>query len=544
MFNKVNKISVAVAAALFSSAVLALAPTEPVHLEVWMSGSSSQDNGIARLIKNICVVDTDGTLDTYKDGTLTPLAATGKKHLAYFCTVDRAKISDASLSDGGGDGALAKWAAKVLADPTLPANPNVLFHKSLVHKTVGGSVLGVSPVILAEPIDAMVVNNTNCVQVPPATDHLYSCDTTTLHVSDAGVSDVNPGLFVGANAGPWPPVAPGPNSLGRIEPVTPGAALLFGIPVSLPLYRALQYVQGKIPTAGTIDDSEAAMPSLSKEEVASIMTNRVKNWNNFKVGPAPGTGLRDYYASLPGVTTDQLPFNPLVNICRRTNGSGTQAQMSAKFLNYPCTPGASAPTETSNRILGTVVYLGASSGDVDTCLDIAGTLGNAAAVPSNVATGVAGSPGNNRWAVGLQSLEKNFLVGGVYPLNYRFVKIDNVAPTLANAANGKYLDWVETTYQWRKVPVEAVPALTGDELDLVSTIANNAGKADIVRTVVNPDFVYSFGQSGYLALDATIGTNAPTYPFVATNPVTPYTHTIGGGVDNCRTPVILTTGGM
>ena len=127
-----------------------------------------------------------------------------------------------------------------------------------------------------------------------------------------------------------------------------------------------------------------------------------------------------------------------------------------------------------------------------------------------------------------------------YPLKYRFVKIDGVAPTLANAANGKYFDWVENTYQWRNATLNP---LAGDKLDIVYTIASNVGKTDIVRDVLNPSFVYSFGQSGYLALD-TNGTNAPTYPFASTNPVMPYTHTIGGGTDNCRVPVVLTTGGM
>ncbi|MBI3187422.1 MAG: hypothetical protein HYZ31_06125, partial [Gammaproteobacteria bacterium] len=115
----------------------------------------------------------------------------------------------------------------------------------------------------------------------------------------------------------------------------------------------------------------------------------------------------------------------------------------------------------------------------------------------------------------------------------------------ANAANGKYFDVVESTFQWRRAGGTGTPALqlTGDKLDIVATIAAGAGRASIVRDVMNPQFVYGFGQSGYLALD-TNGTNAPSYPFSATNPVTPYTHTNGGGLDNCRSPVLLDTAGM
>ena len=334
-------------------------------------------------------------------------------------------------------------------------------------------------------------------------------------VPTVGVSDVNPEMFVGDNvpAGFLPIDA---TAVSARLTVVPGAALVFGIPVSLPLYNALQLAQGK--TVGAID--EVNMPSLSKAEVASIMAGRVKNWNQFKAGPT-GQGLRDYVVSLGGTA----PGSNLVNICRRVNGSGTQAQMSAKFLNYPCTAGASSPTASSSALTGPVVTLNSSSGNVDTCLNTAAT--------------------NNRWAVGLQALEKNFLVAGAYPLAYRFVKIDGVAPTLANAANGKYFDVVENTFQWRRVGGASTPALqlSGDKLNLMSDIANGAGSATIVRTVMNPNFVYGFGQSGYLALD-TNGTNAPSYPFSATNPVTPYTHTVGGGLDNCRSPVLLDTAGM
>lgn len=497
-----NKVSLAVAAALVSASAFALPPSAPVDIEVFMSGASAQDNGIARLFNDICVAN---TLDTYRDGA----TATGVSHFAYFCNVDVNQVAD-----GAADGALHDW---VLTHPDTDAGtpgyqgtmPAVLFHK----RAAGGSGMGVNPVIAETAIAHMVVNAATCTA--SATPNLYGCTTTANVVSDAGVSDVNPEMFVGQNvpAGDFPVDAA---EVAAKMTVIPGAALLFGVPVSEPLYRALQLAQGK--TVGM--DDEANMPSLSKAEAASIYAGRVKNWNSFKVGPT-GQGLRDYVVALGGTA----PSSNLVNICRRVNGSGTQAQSNAKFLNYPCTAGAGAPASSGSPVLGPVITLNSSSGNVDTCLNTAAT--------------------NNRWAVGVQGLEKNFLVGGVYPLAYRFVKIDGVAPTLANAANGKYFDWVENTYQWRRAGGSGTDALelVGDKLDIVYTIASNVGRADIVRDVMNPSFVYAFGQSGYLALDSN-GTNAPSYPFSNTNPVTPYSHTIGGGLDNCRSPVLLDTAGM
>jgi len=45
--------------------------------------------------------------------------------------------------------------------------------------------------------------------------------------------------------------------------------------------------------------------------------------------------------------------------------------------------------------------------------------------------------GGARWAIGVQGLEKNANQAEAW----RFVKIDGIAPTLANVAKGKYHDW-------------------------------------------------------------------------------------------------------
>lgn len=483
-----NKLSLAVAATLVSTSAFALVPSNNVDIELFLSGATAQDNGIARLFADVCV---PGTLDTFKDFSST---GNGKKHTAYFCTVDRTQV-------------IGGFPAFEAANPGV--NPRVLLHK----RSEGGSAQGVNPVIDEAPITAMqiwndVTNATNCTLLAsPA--NTYSCTLTNAGdtvavVSDAGVSDVNPEMFVGANTPAGFDPVDAAVVAAKME-VRPAAALVFGIPVTTNLRNALQLVQGK--TVG--GETEADMPSLSKAEVASIMQGRMKNWNQFRVG---AVGLRDAVTAAGG--TAPASTN-LVRVCRRVDGSGTQAQSNAKFLNYPCTAGQVAPASSGSGVVGPVITLNSGSGDVDTCLTTAFTAG--------------------QWALGIQSTEKN----ASNSLNYRFVKIDGVAPTINNAANGKYFDWVELTYQWR---VTGALPLTGDKLNLMNTIATNAATTTIVRDVMNTGFVYSWGQGGYLAL-ATNG-NAATFPFVTTNPVMPYTHTIGGGTDNCRSPVAVLNVGM
>ena len=157
MFTKVNKVSVAVAAALFSASAFAVNPTVTPNIEIWMSGASAQDTGIAALFTDLCVT---GTTDVYKDGVVpTP---TGSNHFAYYCTVDVTQVIDSS---GVGTG-MQNWIA---GHPGV--NPNVLFHK----RAAGGSAQGVNPVSLSIQIAHMVINNNNCTETAVGS-RLWACN--------------------------------------------------------------------------------------------------------------------------------------------------------------------------------------------------------------------------------------------------------------------------------------------------------------------------------------------------------------------------------
>ncbi|WP_133718398.1 type 2 periplasmic-binding domain-containing protein [Methylocaldum gracile] len=516
---KFNRLSVAMAATALLGAgnAFALAPGAAVDIEIWASGATAQDKGVEALFSELCVA---GTLDIYRDNA--NASKPGAQHSAYFCTLDSTKVTGLST-----------------------VNPNVLFHK----RSQGGSAQGVTPLVLDQAITHMQINNGNCSKTAP--DSFYRCTLanagdTILHESDLGVSDVNPDQFRGVNA----PIEGGvkqpdvtASQVSSLLDVTPAAGLVFGIPVTLSLYTALQDAQmdqGRIPAGCALgDDSNPdCMPSLSSEQVASLLAGKVQNWNRFKV--QVGGASSDFFTSYSGGMglTDNK-----VAICRRVDGSGTQAQANSVFLNNPCMDGAVGPVSTSNALSGPIVPstnlalngIGQSgSGDVDNCL---------ADFNDGTNTGGGNSGNSKRWAIGIQSLEKNSGKdkngNSIARKNYRFVKIDGAAPTLAEVAAGRYPDWVEQTFQWRKA---SVGGPTGDVLTVLQKVAQDASKPSIVKDL-NVEFNHPFGQSGFLAL-STNGTNAQTFPFdAANNPTINLTHKQGASLDNCRAPVVNTTSG-
>lgn len=463
---KFNKpiLAAAVASVMTAGSAYAHGPSVTPDIEMWMSGASAEDGMIGTLFADLCM---SGTLDTYLSN------GDGAAHRAFFCTLDNAKVPGLALS-----------------------NPKVLLHK----RSAGGSGYGVAPVADATPITHMSIINGNCSVVSANT---YNCTITNPgdtvnHVSDAGISDVEPALFVPPNVpSGFGPVTPA--QLSKLN-ITSQVGLVFGVPVSLNLRNALQQAQG----LHVGSEAEADMPSLSREQVAALMTGGIRKWDALKVN---GVSL----TAVAGVTA---PADTKVHICRRVEGSGTQAQFNANFLRVPCTAGAAQPLITGNPIIGPIVNpLNEGAGNLDTCLDNDNT--------------------SNYWTVGLQSTERNpFQFGtNTYKYGYRFIKIGGVAPTIKNAANNQYFDWAENSIQWLKA---ANGGPIGDKLVIFQKIATDAGKPTIV-THVNQEFKFSWGDAGYLSLNTNGWT--PSTPFNPATPVATATHVLGS-VSNCRVPQV------
>jgi hypothetical protein len=486
--------AIAAGLALNSGASYALAPSVTPDIEIWMSGATAQDRNVGLLFQELCKPN---TLDVYYDGVTG--TTVGAAHSAYFCNLDTNKVTGLSQSE-----------------------PKVLFHKTSSSRegsvTVGGSGVGVNPVLLKQPVDAMVISNGNCL--PPASgETFYRCrinqpGDTIRQVPDAGVSDVNPELFVGPNT-PANTAPVDAAQVARLFEVVSGGALVFNTPVTLDLRNALQKAQiytGNLPADCEGKETEDCMPSLSKTQLAALFSGSIGKWEAIKVVNKDG-------ASRP-LTDFGPPGDPKVHICRRVDGSGTQASLNAKILNAPCTAGAKNPAATSNDVAGPIVRLNPGSGDVDRCLDDHNKGANTGGLnPTNI----------KAWAIGVQSTERNV----TNRLDYRYIKHDGQAPTIVNAAAGRYPFAVEVTYQWLKTG-----GPTGDKAKIISKIATDAGKPSIVANN-NKAFVYPWGQGGYLAVSASGHPVSENGVLDINAPVTPYTHAPDGLLlDNCRIPVI------
>lgn len=556
----------AVAAALTATGAQAvpsinLATTDVVYL----SGATAAEKFVEKLITDpavpaasrICKPNTVSTPITKFQDTA------GTEQYAYLCT----KESNA-------------------VNLNLPAStkPNLLVYK----RSAGGSAFGVSPIVAdangnvtAATIDFLkITGNGSCVDSAAVgglniVKCTYTKGTTAFaqpHIADFGISDVDPAQFTGDNA----PLNTDTNAaydnvtaddVGKLK-VKSASALAFGVPVTKALYFTLQAAQmktGVIPASAgcvahpttTPSETEACMPSLSSAQVASIHNGAWYDWNQVKVGTE---GLYDWAVS-GAAGTPHANFRPVntaasvlgqsglvsaLHTCRRENGSGTQTQSNMKFLGNPCTAAAAtapaADAVVANFVEGDgvpMVHENSSSGLVDNCLIDLSIGTDAAAGFSNVY--------GKRWAVGIQSLEKKTQAS----TEYRFVKLDGVAPTLANVVNGKYRDWVENTFQYSLThnfvqTTEGEIASDGPKLlALVNAIITSAAEP-AVMSALNNGFTHTFttAKGAYLA----VPTNYPPAvngAFDSTVPVNPYSHaTPSSDVNNCRVPVIFNYSGV
>lgn len=485
--------AIALAVTAYSGGAMALAPTATPDITVYIAGASAEDKNIGALVKDLCL---SGTLDTYQD--LANTSKPGASYTAYFCQVDSKKVTGLSVN-----------------------NPKVLVYK----RSAGGSAMGVSPLLGSAgntdsaPIDFMRVSASNCTLTTTA--NVYGCTVNAgtadlqQHTVDMGISDVNPEMFTGDNT----PDGFEPVDVAMVKKllvVKPAAALAFGVPVTKDLRDTLQraeIAQGRLDAACEGDETEECMPSLNKAQIASLYSGSVKNWDSFKVNGQPLSKF-----------ADAAPANKLVHICRRVDGSGTQAVSNAFYLNNPCAGDASVPPASkasSNPLNGPIVVENSGSGDVEVCLN---DFNNATTnLGANHPTGKAYAA----WALGVQSLEKNANLSN----NYRFIKVDGVAPTLENVANGSYQHWGESTFQYRN---SSSKGPKGNTLAILTKIANNAASTTYVAKE-NASFVHSFGASGYLVVPQ-IAAPAANGVFNASTPVNPYSHSFNKTLNNCIVP--------
>lgn len=491
---------------LLSASAMAFNPTTtPPAYSVVMSGATASSNSVRTwVIDNLC--DSSQPIDVFRRWTGTSYG----NDWGIACRTNTAAGNTAK---------------------------NVLFRK----RDQGGSGWGVTPVTNAIGVSIMKIatgagQNCGTSTTPKSTGagtnyHEWLCGTTddANVIPDAGFSDIEPDKFRGLNT---PSGLPEFNSATALAfTSTTFGGLVFNTPVTTDLRNALQAVQGL--TVGS--DTEANMPSLSTTEIRSLFTGGVKNWDSFMVtNPANPGGAKIALSAHPAVVAlGTVPADKKVQICRRVNGSGTQAQFNAIMLNYPCDAGAStALAAPGNTFAGPVVAENSGSSDVGRCLDDFNDASNASGKNATL---------TKRWAIGLQSTENNTNLAQ----SYRFIKMNGAAPTIQQVHAGNYEDYAEQSFQYRTNINQLYNASsTADKNDTIAMLAYIGANANTPGETasINSNYVHPWGQGGWLVSPKSTGGFSPSNPFSITNPVNSSTRApFGKSPNTCHFPTTIKT---
>lgn len=476
---KLNPVAALLAASLTAAAGSALAlpvadfnSTPGDTVELFVSGATAQENGLRRTVARMCAV---GSLDIYR--------FTNQE--AGFCTINKTVVTGTPASvtkmvvyksgvGGSGNG------VQPVADAA-----NLAFISMAALKATPALVTGPST-----SVAPVAPNAPDTIGIPGYVTTLVAITATQSVPTEAGFSDVEPGLL-GAS----------PAQTGRLQVTAPNV-LLFGVPVTIAARNALQSAQGL--TVGS--ETEANMPSLRRNLIASVYTGNITNWSQL------GATLADdviYLATRVETSGTQKTFNVYVT------GAACSAGVQAIVLNN-----ATAGDCTTAGTPGNTVFAGSGSGNVTACLE--------------------GHNTNSRGAFGVLSME--FVPGATGAGNgYRFIKIDSFAPTLVNTVNGNYNFWVEPTFQYRKAP--SASPLAGVKKTVADRIVAQLGTEAVISSL-NNSFAQTWGSSGLLAKPSSA--NAPLVVVppvsavqVAGNPTNAFTKSPFGSPNNCQAPVLF-----
>jgi hypothetical protein len=349
----------------------------------------------------------------------------------------------------------------------------------------------------------------------------YSCGTVTDGIAaTAATSDVTPDAFRGPDNVPSGYAEIDAAAIPNRRAI---AGHIIGLPVTLKLRNALQYAQvlsGSLPSdctsTGNIE-SARCMPDLTKQQLVSLFSGTVSDWNAFSVKASSGTLTLGQVAQQWAGDASYLnpPRDTKVHICRRENGAGQQVALLANILQNPCL-GSSSPALVQPGG-ATDAQMATSLGQVDNCLRDFNDGSNLFPPLANVAHG-------NQWAISIQTTERNVNRAA----NYRYVKVAGGAPTLDDVALGNYPLWSEYAISWMNNVSE-------DQAKVLEAIVRY-GQNPANVNARNAASVHSFGPAGYIALSSN--GYAPDPVFNRANPINPYTRARSGLPDACTVPVV------
>ena len=432
------------------------------NFEFFTSGSSAVDSDLVNYTKN--VLCQAGTYDVYQD--IDANGVKGGNYKVYTCTAGNAAPVPAALQgqnilihkrekEGSLYGSLPqarntyvefmnirsdRFSGQCVADASANtfdctvASPvtNLAAHDLPRHDPAHGGLA--TETVNDDECDYNTVAPANPVAIPPVGAANSYLDTFCRRAT-MGFSDTEAEMFVGANIN-WKPNLSDQVDTDDWTALTARqlSALtrkkifgqVFGIAVSADVFTALQTAQGI--TAGAPDQTGAASnwPTLGSDQIRQLLSGNVNTWTQV-VG---NIGLAGNLNNLA--------------ICRRDQGSGTQATTNQYFFNYPCDTQNGTPARdtggvgVANAAVGPgLLYVleGGASPYVKWCLNqaAAGQLhDNQGNLVKYGAIGILGASGD-------PSSTDTPLAD-----TWQWVKIDGNAPTIANAISGVYDEWVES----------------------------------------------------------------------------------------------------
>lgn len=456
---KMKQAAAACALAFASSGAYAVTPFEAPDITVYLSGASAPQATLGSLASGLFqgVLGTDYFAYYDTGGTI------GANYRAYFGQLKT-----------------------VAQDPNMPAaiaGKKVL----LINRAKGGSVWGVNPVARAQAIAHMPVNSTNCTlnTATTSTTFQYLCNEAgdDLNpaaagnvVPDFGVSDVEPKMFKDDRNIEFGQSQLTTAEVGNITNFGV-SALMFGLPVTT--------------------NVSSVVSSIPRAVFGGMLSGTIKTWN--KVSPSFSA-------------TDD------VMVCRRVQGSGTQASYNQYFHSFPCgvgalggsgavatarvfdsvgygsaSLGAGDGTNTANAIgidasSGYTVIENSSSGNVRTCLANArngtdyfykgddGLVYLAKFGGSTPTTNpLLFTGGAQRKAIGILSLDSTPTA------DWTFVSMNGVAPTKPNLLDLSYDFAYELSMQYRTGAVNPLP--TGDKKVFIDEFIKRSGDPAVLATL-------------------------------------------------------------
>jgi hypothetical protein len=378
--------------------------------------------------------------------------------------------------------------------PTSLQGKKVMFLK----RSAGGSVWGVNPVARAQRNRTIQISSTGCVLDTTGVT-AYRCPIVGIdegqagytnpsnagEVPDFGVSDVEPAMF----KSPY-------NVEFGVTQLTPAET------ARLNVFPVNAVMMGIVATAAV-----PASTYMSRQDYGSMLSGFVRDWGQID----------------PSITTGNLQ----VVICRRVQGSGTQASYNWMFSNFPCQSafngvvpparmvadsagvdlahaGTSGDPILIDPTAGFTVVENSGSGNVRDCLvradnrtdyNFTGDDGKSYRIRFSLSA-------NPFRAIGVLSLDSYFATSntmdptgatkwsfrmldgaGIYNPTTQAVTAGpgtGIAPSKANLMTGKYDFAVELAMQYRNVSVtnvhgDVVPALSGLKKDFADLFITRAG---------------------------------------------------------------------